>query len=79
MLKVRIEVTFAGGDSDGKEVLRGLCGAGKVLFLDVSEGYRCTGVVRIDPAVHYDMYTFLYLDYTLVKGQTRTKKPTIQR
>lgn len=55
------------GDCDCKEVLRGLCSAGKALFLDVSEGYRCTGVVRIDPAVHYDMYTFLYLDYTLVK------------
>lgn len=57
-------------------MLGGLCSAGKVLFLDVSEGYRCTGVVRIDPAVHYDMYTFLYLDYTLVKGQRNENKET---
>lgn len=41
---------------------------GKVLFLDVGEGYRCIWVLRIDPAVHYDMCTFLYLDCTLVKG-----------
>lgn len=66
LLKVRMEVAFAVGIVTGKghemlSVVR------VVLISRCEQGYRYVGFVRIEPGVHYDIRTFLYLYYKAIK------------